>query len=55
MGHGSVLTTLGSYGHVSTERQAEIISALGRSEVAAGRDDMATEIATKVAAMLKGT
>jgi hypothetical protein len=52
MGHASVLTTLSSYGHVSPERQAEIINALGRSDVSSFKGDMATEIATKVAAML---
>ncbi|HXC26748.1 MAG TPA: tyrosine-type recombinase/integrase [Stellaceae bacterium] len=52
MGHDSVLTTIGSYGPVSTERQAEIISALGQSSTDTG--DLSTEIAEKVAALLKG-
>jgi integrase len=54
MGHESVLTTLGSYGHISRERQAEIITALGRVTASPGREnDMAAEIAAKVAAILK--
>jgi integrase/recombinase XerD len=53
MGHDSVLTTIGSYGPVSTERQSEIISALGQPNDTTG--DLSTEIAKKVvAALLKG-
>ncbi len=52
MGHDSVLTTIGCYGHVSSERQAEIISGLGKPVPAVG--DLSTEIAEKVAALLKG-
>jgi hypothetical protein len=51
MGHDSVLTTIGSYGSVSTERQAEIISALGQPSADTG--DLSTRIAEKVAALLK--
>jgi hypothetical protein len=51
MGHDSVLTTIGSYGPVSSERQAEIIGELGRPVRASG--DLSTEIAEKVAALLK--
>ncbi len=54
MGHESVMTTLGSYGHISRERQAELIASLGRSRSRqASGDDIATEIATRVAALLK--
>ena len=53
LGHSSVMTTLGSYGHISAERQAELIGGAGRRTT--GRnDEMATDIATKVTAMLKG-
>jgi len=52
MGHESPLTTLGSYGPVSIERQAEIMSSVGQSDIAAG--DIETRIAEKVAAILKG-
>lgn len=52
MGHDSVLTTIGSYGPVSTERQAEIIGALGQPNPDTG--GLSTEIAEKVAALLKG-
>jgi integrase len=52
MGHESLLTTLGSYGPVSIERQAEIMSSVGQSDIAAG--DIETRIAEKVAAILKG-
>jgi hypothetical protein len=44
---------LGSYGYVSPERQAEIISALGRPNARQTNDDMASEIATKIAAILE--
>jgi len=51
MGHDSVLTTIGSYGPVSIERQQEIISGLGKQGPAAA--DLSTEIAEKVVALLK--
>jgi integrase len=52
IGHDSMLTTLCSYGPVSPERQAEIIRDLARTD-AAGHCDMATEIAMKVAAIMR--
>jgi hypothetical protein len=52
MGHDSVLTTIGSYGPVSVERQGEIIGALGQPNETTL--DLSTEIAQKVAALLKG-
>jgi integrase/recombinase XerD len=53
MGHDSPLTTLNSYGHVTIERQAEIISGLGNPlPSAAPMDDMAEKIAEKVLARL---
>lgn len=51
MGHDSVLTTIGSYGPISVERQQELISGLGRPSPAAA--DFSTEIAEKVVALLK--
>ncbi len=54
MGHDSVLTTLGSYGHVSVERQGEIIATLSLPKIDRHMDDVATEIAAKVVAMMKG-
>lgn len=50
MGHDSPLTTLGSYGPVSSERQAEIINALGQSD--GTTDDISTKIAEKLFAMM---
>lgn len=50
MGHSSVLTTLQGYGYVSTERQGQILAELSRTPA---ETDAATEIATKVAALLK--
>lgn len=55
MGHDQPLTTLNSYGHVSSERQAEIIASLGRRRSAVASDDaIADKIAEKVAAKLRG-
>ncbi len=51
MGHDSVLTTIGSYGPISVERQQELLNALGKPTLAAG--DFSTEIAEKVVALLK--
>jgi hypothetical protein len=48
MGHDKPLTTLNSYGHVSVERQAEIISSLGHQQPAATPDEaMAEKIAKR--------
>jgi integrase/recombinase XerD len=52
MGHDSVLTTIGSYGYVSVERQQELLNALGKPSLAAS--DFSTEVAEKVVALLKG-
>ena len=53
MGHENPATTYG-YGQVSIERQAEIINQLGQPQpIILPTDDMATQIAKKVAAMLK--
>jgi integrase/recombinase XerD len=52
MGHSNVLTTLEGYGHVSTERQAEILAQLPRFGEGV-RSDFATEVAAKVAEILK--
>jgi integrase/recombinase XerD len=49
MGHSNVLTTLSSYGHISTERQGEILAQLPRFGEAPVRPDMATEIAATAA------
>jgi len=53
MGHDKPLTTLNSYGHVSTERQAEIINGLAHKELAVPTEDLASQIA-EIHAMLKG-
>ena len=53
MGHDKPLTTLNSYGHVSTERQGEIINGLGKVKSAPAPDDTAAKIA-EIHAMLKG-
>ncbi|MFZ4125034.1 MAG: tyrosine-type recombinase/integrase [Rickettsiales bacterium] len=56
MGHDSLLTTMNSYGHISSERQAEIIGGLGKKPPATVSDDsMAESIARKVAAMLESS
>lgn len=55
MGHETPLTTLLSYGNLTIERQAEIISGLANRQPAgeSGMDEaMAEKIAEKVAAML---
>ena len=52
MGHSSVLTTLQGYGHVSVERQGEILAELSRSAHSPAELDTATEIAVKVAEIL---
>ena len=54
IGHDSMLTTLCSYGPISPERQAEIIGSLGQLDATAKHDNMATEIAMQVVAMMKG-
>lgn len=53
MGHDKPLTTLNSYGHVSTERQAEIINGLGMAKPAPPDDAMACKIAEMVAEKMK--
>jgi integrase len=54
MGHDKPLTTLNSYGHVSIERQAEIIRGLRHQQPTATPDDvMAEKIAEKVAAIMR--
>jgi integrase len=56
MGHDKPLTTLNSYGHVSTERQAEIIGGLSHRQPRSAPDDaMADKIAERVAAKLRGS
>lgn len=50
MGHSSVLTTLQGYGHVSTERQREILAQLPQFGATPVESDMASEIAAKVVA-----
>jgi len=56
MGHDKPLTTLNSYGHVSIERQGEIIAGLGRRQPSATPDDaMADKIAERVAAIMRGS
>ncbi len=52
LGHGSVLTTLHGYGHVSVERQGEILAGLQRFGGTRGAADMADEIAAKVVAQI---
>ena len=52
MGHSSVLTTLHGYGHVSGERQGEIISQLPRFGETVVRPDIASDIAAKVIAAM---
>jgi integrase len=54
MGHDKPLTTLNSYGHISPERQAEIIGGLARRQSTAADDFIADRIAEKVAAKLRG-
>ena len=53
LGHASVLTTLGAYGHVSLERQGEILAAL--PQFGAPHDDgkAMRETAAKLAEMVK--
>jgi hypothetical protein len=51
MGHDSILTTIGSYGPISVERQQEVIFGLGKPSPAGG--DFSKEIAEKVVALLK--
>jgi len=56
MGHNSVLTTIGTYGPISRERQAEIIGGLGKKPPAITPDDsMVENIARRVAAILGRT
>ena len=50
MGHSSVLTTLSGYGHVSIERQGEILGQLPRFGETQGRPDLASVVAEKVLA-----
>ncbi|MBM3602185.1 MAG: hypothetical protein FJX22_00160 [Alphaproteobacteria bacterium] len=54
IGHDQPLTTLTSYGHVSTERQGEIIGGLGQAATQPATDshDMAEKI-TEILAILK--
>jgi hypothetical protein len=51
MGHDSILTTIGSYGPISVERQQELIIGLGKPSLAT--DYFSMEIAEKVVALLK--
>jgi integrase/recombinase XerD len=53
MGHSNVLTTLHGYGHVSTERQGEILSQLARFDQKPAESESASDIAAKLAAMLR--
>jgi len=53
MGHSNVLTTLEGYGHVSTERQGEILAQLTCSEEISVGSESATELAARLAEMLK--
>ena len=54
MGHDSLVTTLNSYGHLTIERQAEIIGSLGHRQPSVSTDDdMATKIAEKIIFMLE--
>ena len=55
MGHDNPQTTYG-YGHITRERQAEIIASLGQAKPDIAPDDaMAESIARKVTAMLEKT
>lgn len=45
LGHESVLTTLGSYGRVTSERQGEVIAALRQPSEPPANEDMAAKIA----------
>jgi integrase/recombinase XerD len=53
MGHRNLLTTLDGYGHISVERRADIFGELPRFGETPSKYDMATEIATKVAEIMK--
>lgn len=53
LGHANVLTTLQGYGHVSTERQGEILSQLPRFGDKPAESESPSEIAAKLAEMLK--
>ena len=53
LGHANVLTTLQGYGHVSTERQGEILSRLPRFGDKLAESESPSEIAAKLAEMLK--
>jgi integrase len=53
MGHESVLTTLGSYGQISSERQGEIIQNLNRQKNESADDEIAIKIADMITARLK--
>lgn len=55
MGHDQPLTTLNSYGQVSSERQLEIIRGLSNRSRREPNDLIADKIAEKVAAKLRGT
>ncbi len=56
LGHASVLTTLGAYGHVSPERQGEILAALPQFGRALDNEDRTREFAAKVwAEMVKAS
>jgi integrase/recombinase XerD len=52
MGHSNVLTTLQGYGHVSAERQGEILAALPQFGQLPPESESASEIAAKLAKML---
>jgi integrase/recombinase XerD len=54
MGHSSVLTTLQGHGHVSIERQGEILAQLPRfGEAPAAKPEAAVETLAKLAAIMK--
>jgi integrase len=54
MGHDMPLTTLNSYGHVSAERQAEIIDGLSRQQHPVTPEDaFADKVAVRVAALMQ--
>jgi integrase/recombinase XerD len=54
MGHSNVLTTLHGYGHVSIERQGEILAQLPRfGETSPAKPEAAAETLAKLAAIMK--
>ena len=54
MGHDKSLTTLNSYGHVSVERQGELIGALGKNKESMAEEVTAMQIA-EIYAIVKGS